>query len=130
MANKDMNIMTITLEDASGRIDYVTDVDGAHLYCIAQISAETRHHHHVEDQENLGSTKTVNHDGEPRPSRVKVYVSYGWDENHYSKIAKEENFDSVNMEIRKINDMMDLALAEADYQKYVDPILFCPAALS
>lgn len=35
-------------------------------------------------------------------------IEYGHDEEYYDKLAKEQNFEPINLEIRKINDEMNL----------------------
>ena len=101
VADSKMSIMNEQLSNPAGSIEYVTDVDGDHLYCMS---------------------KPVNPDDPPGtqnvPVRFKILVNYGYGDAHYQKIAKEQEFDAVNLDIRKLNDMMDLAIMEADYQKY------------
>jgi len=120
-AAADMVIMVVTLEEAKGAIDYVTDVDGAHTYCLTQdtqpVSLAALQHPEVHAADDVASggagTRASAH-----TTRVLLHINYGWTREHYASIAAEENFDAVNMEIREVNDMLDLALAEADYQKY------------
>jgi hypothetical protein len=35
-------------------------------------------------------------------------IDYGYDEKYYEKLAKEQNFEPMNLEIRKLNDEMNL----------------------
>jgi len=100
-ADQQVSIMHETLKNPAGSIEYVTDVDGVHLYCVSQ----------PHDPAKAADEAAV-------PARVKVLVNYGYGEAHYQQLAKEQEFDAVNMDLRKLNDMLDLALNEADYQKY------------
>jgi len=101
VADEKMSIMHEKLSNPAGSIEYVTDVDGYHVYCVSQ-------------PHNPGKPA----EKQDVPARFKVLVYYGYGETHYQKIAKEQEFDAVNLDIRKLNDMLDLAINEADYQKY------------
>jgi hypothetical protein len=99
--NTEMTILNQDLHDSSGSVKYVTDIDGIHTWCLNQkLKLNTDPNAHAP------------------PSRVKMHISYGYDSEYYERVASENNFDAVNMDVRKINDMMDLALNEADFQKY------------
>ena len=123
-AVSDMAIMKVPLEDARGTVDYVTDVDGIHTYCLVQESQPKAlaalQHPELHTKKDAGSTAGIGgvEAVYAHPTRVLVHINYGWTRAHYAQIATEENFDAVNMEVREVNDMLDLALAEADYQKY------------
>ena len=48
---------------------------------------------------------------------MKLSINYGYDNEYYEKIAKQEDYDPMIMEVHKLNDMITLALNEAAYQK-------------
>jgi hypothetical protein len=100
-ADSRMSIMHEQLSNPAGSIEYVTDVDGDHLYCMSRPF----------NPDKPPGKKDV-------PVRFKVLVNYGYGDVHYQKLAKDQEFDAVNLDIRKLNDMMDLAINEASYQKY------------
>ena len=53
-------------------------------------------------------------------------ISYGYDSEYYIKLAKQHDFDVLNIEIHKLNDIMTMTLNEADYQKVLFYyVLFC-----
>ena len=77
------------------------------------------------------------------PTRFKLIINYGYDEEYYEKLSKEQNYDGIittisiliifvlsftnlititiiglNMEVHKLNDMMSMTLDEADFQKH------------
>jgi hypothetical protein len=106
-----MSILHKELSTSSGSIDYVTDVDGNHLYCIYQKSLSA-------DLAKTVIESAISGKGLNTSTRFKVLVNYGHADAHYQALAKERDFDSVNLDMRKLNDMMDLAINEADYQKY------------
>lgn len=77
-----------------GHIDYTTDTDGYYTYCAKKESAE-------------------NH-----PIRFALSIHYGYDNDHYEQLLKDHNFDVVNMQVHKLNDLLTMTLNEADYQKH------------
>jgi len=91
-------IMQKTISEAVGHEDFVADNDGAYSICVAQ---------------NMDS---VEHEG--HPVRFKLTINYGYDNEYYEKLGKEQNFDLLNLEVHKLNDMMTMTLNEADYQKH------------
>ena len=101
VADSRMSIMHEQLSNPAGSIEYVTDVDGDLLYCMSKP---------FNPESPLGKQDV--------PVRFKVLVNYGYSDAHYQKLTTEQEFDAVNLDIRKLNDMMDLAINEADYQKY------------
>ena len=52
------------------------------------------------------------------PTRFKLMINYGYDEEYYDKLSKDQNYDGLNMEVHKLNDMMSMTLDEADFQKH------------
>ena len=40
--------------------------------------------------------------------RLELAIDYGHDAEYYEKLSKEQNFEPINLEIRKINDEMNL----------------------
>lgn len=79
----------------AGHIDYVTDNDGYYSYCIKQMKAT---------------------DG--KVSRIRIRINFGFDSEHYESLIKDHNFDAVNLQVHKLNDMLTMTLNEADYQKH------------
>jgi len=96
--NHDMAILHKTLKEPSGHIDFTTDNDGFYLVCLRQVLKKEQEGGH--------------------PVRFKMSINYGYDAEHYEKLAKERSFDAVNLDVRKLNDMLDMTLSEADYQKH------------
>mmetsp|Transcript_12194 Transcript_12194/g.19863 ORF Transcript_12194/g.19863 Transcript_12194/m.19863 type:complete len:122 (+) Transcript_12194:323-688(+) len=50
--------------------------------------------------------------------RLDLSIDFGHDKEYYDELVKEQKFDPLNLEVRKINDEMHLILNEADYQKH------------
>jgi hypothetical protein len=80
--------------DGSGHIDFTTDTDGYYTYCVQKVSQELS------------------------PVRLALNIHYGYDNDHYEQLLKDHNFDVVNMQVHKLNDLLTMALNEADYQKH------------
>mmetsp|Transcript_22675 Transcript_22675/g.33141 ORF Transcript_22675/g.33141 Transcript_22675/m.33141 type:complete len:204 (+) Transcript_22675:75-686(+) len=78
----------------SGHIDYETAGDGFHTLCFSQKPAKDR------------------------VTRFQLTIEYGHDAEHYEQLAKDQNVEPINLEMRKINDEMSLILNEADYMKH------------
>lgn len=51
------------------------------------------------------------------PTRVTLRLTYGYDADYYERIAKQEDYEPVNMEVHRLNDATQLALNEAAFQK-------------
>lgn len=51
-------------------------------------------------------------------TRFKILISYGFDDEHYEELSKDKNFDIVNTETHKINDLLLMTINEGDYQKH------------
>lgn len=118
-ANKESVIFHKTLRDASGHIDFVTDNEGYYLLCVQQASPRTP------GLEGKGSKKQhaskeaeVTAEVMRHPTRFRLAIRYGYDSEYYEKLGKKENFDTVNLDVRRLNDMLDMTLNEADYQKH------------
>lgn len=77
-----------------GNLDYVADVDGFYCYCVQQSSPS-----HT-------------------PTRLAISLTYGFDDKYYDGLAKDRNFDSVNLHVHKLNDLLTMTLNEADFQKH------------
>lgn len=77
-----------------GHIDYIAEIDGIYTYCLQQSSPQ----------------RTV--------SRIKLFLSYGFDDYHYHNLLKQHNFDTVNLYVHKLNDLLTMTLNEADYMKH------------
>lgn len=90
--------MEKTLTEAVGHVDFVADNDGFFSICVVQ---------NAESVENEG-----------HPVRFKLSINYGYDNEYYEKLGKEQNFDMLNLEVHKLNDLMTMTLNEADYQKH------------
>lgn len=96
LAVQDLHISHKTLSDPVGHVDFTADNDGYYSICVEQ-------------------SKTLKTD---HPTRLKLSINYGYDNEYYEKLLKEHNFDAVNMEVHKLNDMMTMTLNEADFQKH------------
>lgn len=92
----ELSIMNKQLKTASGHIDFTTDNDGYYTFCLKQVSSIN-----------------IN-----RATRFKIAVDYGYDNDYYEKLSKDKDFDVLNIQVRKLNDLMSLTLGEADYQKH------------
>ena len=53
-----------------------------------------------------------------KTTRFKMLVSYGFDDEHYDKLTEEEDNDFVNVETKRVNDLLMMTINEADYQKH------------
>ncbi len=94
--DKEMLIMRKQLVERKGEIKYTTDNDGAYTFCVKQT--------HMKESDV--------------PARLQVVVYFGYDIVHdKSSLSKEEHYDIVNRNLRVLNDMIDLTMTEADYQK-------------
>jgi len=91
----DMQIMHKILSDSRGHIDFTADNDGMFSYCLVQSSQYQK-----------------------IPVKFSMSISYGFDSEHYEKLIKEHNFDSVNLQVHKLNDLLTMTLNEADFQKH------------
>ena len=98
-ATEDLLIMRKSFVKPIGHIDYITDNDGIYSVCLNQNEFDE-------------------HDQPSQATRVKLSVNYGYDAEYYEKLSKKENFEAINMEVHKLNDMMTMTLNEADYQKH------------
>jgi hypothetical protein len=99
LALPDLQIEKTVIKDKEGHQVLVTDNDGYYSVCMSQVS----------------QAELVR---EQYPVRVKLLVTYGHDSEYYQKLAEEEKFDAINLEVHKLNDMMQMTLNEADYQKH------------
>jgi len=90
-----MQIMHKILSDSRGHIDFTADNDGMFSYCLVQSSQYQK-----------------------IPVKFSMSISYGFDSEHYEKLIKEHNFDSVNLQVHKLNDLLTMTLNEADFQKH------------
>jgi hypothetical protein len=54
--------------------------------------------------------------------RFSMVLNYGFDSEYYQKLAKKYDYDAVNLQVHKLNDMLTLTLNEADYQKHKEVI--------
>ena len=93
---KELHIMHQIIDDSRVDVEYTTDNDGYYCYCVQQILS-----------------KDTN-----EPSRLSLRLNYGFDEDHYEKLMKDHNFDAVNLQVHKLNDLLTMTLNEADYQKH------------
>jgi hypothetical protein len=91
----ELQIMHKILTEASGHVDFTADNDGHYSYCVMQ------------------STQY-----QQIPSRLSLHLVYGFDDEHYDKLIKEHNFDEVNLQVHKLNDLLTMSLNEADFQKH------------
>lgn len=42
------------------------------------------------------------------PQRLDLSIDFGHDKEYYEQLVKEQSFDPLNLEVRKINDEMNL----------------------
>ncbi len=94
-ARPELQIMHKVLTDPKGHVDFTADNDGSYCYCVMQ-SAQYQQ----------------------IPARFSLSVKYGFDDEHYEKLIKEHNFDAVNLEVHRLNDLLTMTLNEADFQKH------------
>lgn len=101
-----------TLRDASGHIDFVADNEGHYLLCVQQGSPRDPHHDKVAlgggDAKGHVTATAIRH-----ATRFRLAINYGFDSDYYEQLGKKDNFDTVNLDLRKLNDMLDMALNEA-----------------
>lgn len=95
LGSPDQQIMNKVFKEESGHVDFTADNDGFYSYCVVQPTAF-----------------------EKTPTRLDLKVSYGYDNEHYEKLVVEHNFDTVNLQVHKLNDILTMTLNEADYQKH------------
>lgn len=99
---KEMQVMAKSLVEMKGAVKYMTDNDGEYTLCMSQ---------------------TMKKATDP-PARLKMVVYSGYDVVHkdvHSTDADgsrdEHHYDIVNQNLQILNDMIDLTMTEADYQK-------------
>lgn len=95
LALPDQQIMHKIFTEPTGHIDFSADNDGYYSYCL-----------------QLPPTST-----EPAV-RFQMTLNYGFDSDYYEKLAKKYDYDAINLQVHKLNDMLTLTLNEADYQKH------------
>jgi hypothetical protein len=83
------------LSNAVDHVDFMADNSGFYSVCVSKATLSEKH-----------------------PVRFKLIVNYGYDSEYYEKLSNEQNFDVLNMEVHKLNDLMVMTLNEADYQKH------------
>jgi hypothetical protein len=88
-----VQIMHKILTEKVGHVDFTADNDGVFSYCLSQNSGDL-------------------------PTRTKMLINYGFDSEHYEKLIKEHNFDAINLQVHKLNDLLTMTLNEADFQKH------------
>lgn len=91
----DLQIMRKDLSETHGHIDFTADNDGAYTYCLLK-------------SDLLDEV----------PVKASVTLTYGFDSEHYHKLIQTHNFDVVNLQVHKLNDVLTMTLNEADYQKH------------
>lgn len=95
LALPDQQIMHKVFTESSGHVDFSADNDGFYSYCL-----------------QLPPTSS-----EP-VVRFQMTLNYGFDSDYYAKLAKKYDYDAINLQVHKLNDMLTLTLNEADYQKH------------
>jgi hypothetical protein len=95
LSQPDQQIMHKVFSEKTGHVDFVADNDGSYSYCL-QLPP-------------LSKVPAV---------RFQLVLSYGFDSEYYEKLAKKYDYDAVNIEVHRLNDMLTLTLNEADYQKH------------
>lgn len=113
LAQLDLQIMHKVLTGHSGHVDFTADNDGVYSYCIQQPPSSSAVSSH-EEEEGVAAKGTH----KVKPTRMKMALHYGFDSEHYQHLVEKYNYDSVNLQVHKLNDMLTLALNEADYQKH------------
>lgn len=118
--NKEAAIFHKTLRDASGHIDFVADNEGDYLLCVQQASPRpsAEKQKHKKSATDNKQTPEVTAEVIRHATRFRLAINYGYDSEYYEKLGKKENFDTVNLDVRRLNDMLDMTLNEADYQKH------------
>ena len=94
-----------TLRDASGHIDFVTDNEGDYLLCVQQASPRPAAEKHG-GAAAAGAAKKVTAEVVRHPTRFRLAINYGYDSEYYEKLGKKENFDTINLDVRRLNDML------------------------
>lgn len=95
LALPEQQIMHKVFTEPTGHIDFSADNDGYYSYCL-----------------QLPPTSA-----EPAV-RFQMTLNYGFDSDYYEKLAKKYDYDAINLQVHKLNDMLTLTLNEADYQKH------------
>lgn len=91
----EQQIMHKVFSDKTGHVDFVADNDGVYSYCL-QLPPQSRN----------------------PVVRFHMVLNYGFDSEYYEKLAKKYDYDAINLQVHKLNDMLTLTLNEADYQKH------------
>jgi hypothetical protein len=91
----ELQIMHKILSESKGHVDFMADTDGVYTYCLSQ----------------SGQYQSI-------PARFSVNLNYGFDAEHYEKLVKDHNFDEINLQVHKLNDLLTMTLNEADFQKH------------
>jgi len=94
LAMHDLLISEKNLLDAIGHVEFVADNDGFYSICVKQLTPQEH------------------------PTRLKLQINYGYDNEYYEELSKKHGFDAINMEVHKLNDIVSMTLSEADYQKH------------
>ncbi len=94
LGRSDLLISEKKLTEPIGHVEFVADNTGYYSICVKQSKIEQN------------------------PTRLKLTINYGFDNEYYEKLLKTEGIDALNLEIRKLNDMISMTLNEADYQKH------------
>jgi len=100
LAVDELLIMRKEFHRATGHVDFTSDNDGAYSVCVQQLRAT-----YPDGQERV-------------PTRMRLSIIYGYDTEYYEKLQKKQHFEAVNLEVHKLNDMMSMALNEADFMKH------------
>jgi hypothetical protein len=95
-AANDQQIMHKSIKGSDSHLDFTADTDGFYSYCL-QLPPQGE---------------------EPTPVRLKMMLHYGFDSDYYEKLAKKNDYDAINLQVHRLNDMLTLTLNEADYQKH------------
>lgn len=108
--NEELLVMKKVLS-TNGKIDYETDNDGYYYYCLSKADVSKIPHMHISH-----NATTIAND---EMVVVDFEVMFGRTMAHEAHALKKDakHLDLVNMNVRVLNDMIELALIEADYQK-------------
>lgn len=91
----ELQVMHKVVSGIKGHVDFTADNDGLYTYCLSK-----------SEFSSAGAAK------------ISVSLTYGFDSDHYKKLVESHNFDAVNLQVHKLNDILTMTLNEADYQKH------------
>jgi hypothetical protein len=98
--NAELQILTDNFKKKSGHLNYNVDNSGFYTFCLQQSSAN--------DIPTVSSLQIHQCDRFLYivVQRIKMMINYGYDIAYYEKLAKTEAYDGMDVEIRKLNDLL------------------------